>query len=194
MAQRYPGPLRDEPLAIELHNTLYAAGGDAIDGLVDQTSADIWLDELAHRLPHTDLRSGDWPAVAAIVALRDVVRLALRVAVGAGGQDPRVLDAINAASRRAASAPVALWRADAPPELGTTFLSAPRSDIVLGAFATDAVELLTGPHQADLRACGAPGCVLLYLKDHPRRAWCSNACGNRARQARHYQRTRRSAR
>jgi hypothetical protein len=41
-----------------------------------------------------------------------------------------------------------------------------------------------------LRACGAPGCVLMFLKDHPRREWCSNACGNRARQARHYDRTR----
>jgi predicted RNA-binding Zn ribbon-like protein len=35
----------------------------------------------------------------------------------------------------------------------------------------------------------APGCVLLYVSDHPRRQWCSNACGNRARQARHYRRT-----
>ena len=63
----------------------------------------------------------------------------------------------------------------------------------LAALAADAIDLLTGPHRADLRACGAPGCVLMFLKDHPRREWCSNACGNRARQARHYARARRSA-
>lgn len=194
MAHRYPGPLRAEPLAIELHNTIYAAGGQVIDGLADQASADVWLDGLAHRLPQADRPTNAGPAVAEIVALRNVVRVALRAAVDAGSQDPLVLEAINAASARAASAPVALWRADAPPALGTTFLSATSAEIVLGAFATDAVELLTGPRREDLRACGAPGCVLLYLQDHPRRAWCSNACGNRARQARHYQRTRRTGR
>lgn len=193
MARRYPGPLRDEPLAIELHNTLYAAAGQAIDGLADQSAADRWLSDLAHRLPQTDLPSGAWPAVAEIVALRDTVRVALHAAIGAGPQDPAALDAINAASARAASAPMARWRPNAPPELGTSFLSATRRDVVLGAFAADAIELLTGPRREDLRECGAPGCVLLYLKNHPRRAWCSNACGNRARQARHYQRARRTA-
>ena len=45
-----------------------------------------------------------------------------------------------------------------------------------------------------LRACHAPGCVLYFLKDHPRREWCSTACGNRARAARHYRRHRLDAR
>jgi predicted RNA-binding Zn ribbon-like protein len=57
--------------------------------------------------------------------------------------------------------------------------------------ARDAIDLLTGTTAGDLRACGAPGCILLFVKDHPRREWCSNACGNRARQARHYERVRR---
>lgn len=192
MARRYPGPLRDEPLSIELHNTLYAAAGQAIDGLADQSAADLWLGDLVHRLARTDLPPGAWPTVAEIVALRDNVRVALHAAIETGPQDPAALEAINAASARAASAPIARWRPHAPPELGTTFPSATRADVVLGAFASDAVELLTGPRREDLRACGAPGCVLLYLKNHPRRAWCSNACGNRARQARHYQRVRRT--
>ena len=29
-------------------------------------------------------------------------------------------------------------------------------------------------------------CVQYFVKDHPRREWCSAACGNRARVARHY--------
>ncbi len=194
MDKRYPGPLRDEPLSVELHNTLYAAAGEAIDGLADQSAADVWFDDLADRLPQTDLPSGAWPAVRQIVALRDAVRAALQAAIGGDDQDPLILDALNAASARAASAPSARWRPNAPPERRTTFLTATRADIALGTIAADAVELLTGPRREDLRACGAPGCVLLYLKNHPRRAWCSNACGNRARQARHYQRVRRSGR
>ena len=68
------------------------------------------------------------------------------------------------------------------------------TDVALAALAADAIELLTGPERENLRACGAPGCVLIFLKDHPRRTWCSAACGNRARQARHYERSRRARR
>jgi hypothetical protein len=46
------------------------------------------------------------------------------------------------------------------------------------------------PDSPRLRACQAPGCVLYFVKDHPRREWCSTACGNRARAARHYRRHR----
>jgi predicted RNA-binding Zn ribbon-like protein len=56
----------------------------------------------------------------------------------------------------------------------------------------ETIELLTGDERPRLRACNAPGCVLYFVKDHPRRQWCSNACGNRARAARHYQRHRKS--
>lgn len=63
----------------------------------------------------------------------------------------------------------------------------------LTAIATEAIELFTGADSPQLRACQAPGCVLYFLKDHPRREWCSTACGNRARAARHYRRHRRGA-
>jgi predicted RNA-binding Zn ribbon-like protein len=52
------------------------------------------------------------------------------------------------------------------------------------------VDILTGPAATRLRACYAPGCVLYFVKAHPRREWCSDACGNRVRAARHYQRSR----
>lgn len=58
------------------------------------------------------------------------------------------------------------------------------------AVAVEAVELVTGEDRVRLRACYAPGCVLYFVKDHPRREWCCTACGNRARAARHYQRHR----
>ncbi|WP_433236869.1 CGNR zinc finger domain-containing protein [Streptosporangium sp. CA-135522] len=50
-------------------------------------------------------------------------------------------------------------------------------------------RMLNGSVEADLRACHAPGCVLFFVKDHHRREWCSAACGNRARAARHYSQT-----
>jgi len=60
----------------------------------------------------------------------------------------------------------------------------------LARVAEQAVALLGGADAASLRACYAPGCVLYFVKTHPRREWCSVACGNRVRAARHYQRAR----
>ena len=67
--------------------------------------------------------------------------------------------------------------------------TAPTADptIALATVAAEAIELLTAP-DAVLNACHAPGCVLYFIKDHPRREWCSTGCGNRARAARHYRR------
>ena len=56
--------------------------------------------------------------------------------------------------------------------------------------AEGTITLFSGEARHQLRACLAPGCVLYFLKNHPRREWCSAACGNRARSARHYQRHR----
>jgi predicted RNA-binding Zn ribbon-like protein len=60
----------------------------------------------------------------------------------------------------------------------------------LASIAAEAIELFTGEDRELLRACYAPGCVLYFVKDHPRREWCSPSCGNRVRAARHYRRNR----
>jgi predicted RNA-binding Zn ribbon-like protein len=191
----YEGPLRDERLAIELHNTIYASKRGGVDALADPAKARAWLEALAPRL-HAGgwlLPAGPWPTTAELVAVRDVVRPALQAA--AAGERPRraAIDALNQVSRRAPRAPIAVWRPGEQPSRGTDFGDATRADVVLAAVAADAIDLLCGPHRDELRTCGAPRCVLMFLKDHPRREWCSDSCGNRARQARHYERTRRVA-
>ncbi len=185
MAPAYRGPLRQERLAIELHNTLYAANGSLVDGLAD---AGDWLGALGARLPE---RAGDWPSAGDLVELRRAVRDALHAAVDRPAPERAALEVINTACARAPRSPIAIWRPDGDTVAATDYHGASRADVVLAAFAADTIDLLTGPHRADLRVCGAPGCVLMFLRDHPRREWCSNACGNRARQARHYQRARR---
>jgi predicted RNA-binding Zn ribbon-like protein len=62
----------------------------------------------------------------------------------------------------------------------------------LADVATAAIHLFTGPNAETLHACLAPGCVRYFTKSHPRREWCSEACGNRVRAARHYERIRKS--
>jgi predicted RNA-binding Zn ribbon-like protein len=190
MRSRYPGPLRAEPIAVELHNTLYAAGGEAIDGLGDRSSASAFIRAIAPRLAHDELPSGDWPTAAELVRLRERVRLALRATVDDTRYDPDALTFLNHTAALAPTSPrVQLGNAGAPVAV-TDHHRANRAEIVLAAFAADTIALITGPLRGDLRACDAPGCILVYVKDHPRRQWCSNACGNRVRQARHYRRTR----
>lgn len=188
MAELYTGPVRDEPLAVELHNTLYASGGKAMDGLASEAGARAWLDALGDRLPTGG--SGRLPTRAELIELRDPVRESLHAVMHGAAPARSSLEVINRVSARAPRSPAARWRPAAPPLAEVDRHGARRRDVVLAAFAADAVELLTGPGREALRACGASGCVLLFLKDHPRREWCSAACGNRARQARHYARAR----
>ncbi|WP_258312163.1 CGNR zinc finger domain-containing protein, partial [Streptomyces sp. ZEA17I] len=61
---------------------------------------------------------------------------------------------------------------------------------LIAALARDAVDFLSGPERVQLRACHAPRCVRYFLKSHGRQEWCKPSCGNRARVARHYERTR----
>jgi predicted RNA-binding Zn ribbon-like protein len=60
----------------------------------------------------------------------------------------------------------------------------------LSVLANEAMELFTSSDSELLAACGGPGCVLYFMKDHTRRNWCGDACGNRARAARHYRKVR----
>jgi predicted RNA-binding Zn ribbon-like protein len=62
--------------------------------------------------------------------------------------------------------------------------------VALAELAHDSIDMLTGPTATKLRACHAPRCVRYFVRSHPRREWCSEACGNRARAARHYRRIR----
>jgi predicted RNA-binding Zn ribbon-like protein len=61
------------------------------------------------------------------------------------------------------------------------------------AIARSAIELADRKRDG-LQVCGAPSCGMLFLRDHPRQTWCSKACGNRARVARHAARQRRHRR
>jgi len=180
----YPGPLRGAPLSVELHNTLYAVGGRPVDGLADGEGLRRWLSAIDAQLP-LSATSVDTGRHGDFLGLRELTRDALAAVVAGRPQSSATTDALNSLS---ASAPrfrvleddgAARWR----------IAAADPTDAVIAVLASDAIDVVGGPHAADLRTCGAPGCVLMFLKDHPRREWCSAACGNRARQARHYAKT-----
>jgi predicted RNA-binding Zn ribbon-like protein len=189
----YPGPLRDEPLALELRNTLYAVRGELVDGLEHSDGLAAWLAAIGERLPAAAAGAGS-SRHRDFLSLRSAVRDALDAAVAAEEVPADVLNEINAVAARAPASPQAI-RDEADHLRGDMrYHATDPTDVALAALAADAIGLLTDPDRHDLRACGAPGCVLMFLRDHPRRTWCSETCGNRARQARHYERVRRARR
>jgi len=162
-------------------------------GLVDaDTSPDATGRGVARDLPST--------FVIELMAIRDALR---RLAAEATS-DPRerargareLEESVRALNTYAAGSltwPELTWdrSQDRPSAQGRTRASEPLSRVVVAVLARAGVAFFADDTaRTGLRACLAPGCVLYFVKQHPRREWCSIACGNRARAARHYQRHR----
>ncbi len=186
-----PGPsttwvLPGEPVPVRLMNTIWADRTGVHDALSAPGALAAWLEEsgLTGAVSVTD------EDLARARRLRDALRrlAALRTGDRPGTTaDSRNLEAVAEVNRSAASFPaVRRLRVDATgwhrEENGSAGAAA-----ALAKVAAEAIDLLTGDPDL-LRTCRAPGCVLYFVRDHPRREWCSTACGNRARAARHYRR------
>jgi predicted RNA-binding Zn ribbon-like protein len=184
--------LPDEPLPVRLMGTIHADTDGIHDELRTPADVDEWLDAagLDRAGAHATMSE-----LARARALRDAVR---RLAAHVTG-DSRQAAASAAADVAAALDQVNSVVAELPAPMltlrdGRLELGAPGgpSPVMTGLarVAEQAAALLGGADAARLRACYAPGCVLYFIKTHPRREWCSVACGNRVRAARHYQRVR----
>ncbi|GAA3336256.1 ABATE domain-containing protein [Amorphoplanes nipponensis] len=182
--------LPGEPRPVRLMNTVWADRHGVHEALAAPADLARWLK--ATGLTYTE------PSVTATdlhtaITLRD----ALRRLAALKTQDPRP-PARSAMRDVDTAVQVVNTTATAGPSRDTLDVvgdrlrlrpTAPTADpaIALATVAAEAIALLTAPDLI-LNACHAPGCVLYFMKDHPRREWCSTACGNRARAARHYRR------
>ncbi|WP_203997122.1 CGNR zinc finger domain-containing protein [Virgisporangium aurantiacum] len=179
-----------EPLSLRFANTRYAVRGQAHDGIGTRELLHAWLTRHADELGLTGAPRIGRTDVPAFVDLRDAVRDLIAVAVD-GGRAPAHDDGVALLNRLSAGAPSwpTLVRADGRFQVVERATGDARAS-ALAALARDAMTLLGGDLPGPLRACGAPGCVQFFIKDHPRREWCSPTCGNRVRAARHYLRHR----
>jgi predicted RNA-binding Zn ribbon-like protein len=178
-------PWLGAPLALDLANSLVQIRpGATRDLLNSEAQLDEWLTHQRGRLPRVRPEGN---RLGAFRALRDALHGALSAAA-AGDPLPRsAIKAINAASSRSEGY-LRLALRDGAPVVETVGSGAPL-DRALSAIARSAIELLAGPDSGRLRVCGAPSCGMFYL-GRPDQEWCSTACGNRARAARHYARRR----
>jgi predicted RNA-binding Zn ribbon-like protein len=171
-----------DDLAVRFVNTSYAVRGQPRDAIATVSALRVWL--AANDLPAV-VTADDLPA---FLELRAGIRRLMGCVVT--GDPPRKSDVakVNAA---AAGAP---WWPElvlADGELGTSARSSAAPPAAgLGALARSAIEVVTLPRRERLRACQGPGCVQFFQETARHRAWCSSGCGNRARVARHYARSR----
>ncbi|MGH3929324.1 MAG: CGNR zinc finger domain-containing protein [Pseudonocardiaceae bacterium] len=184
--------LPDEPVAVRLMNTIWADRAGVHDALDSTGSASAWLG--------ATMATSSAPLVVSPSELERTRRLrdALRRLAAHVTSDERpaaasathdidiALAEVNGIAAAGFTAPQLRLR-DTRLLRETTTVGAP-VPAALATIAANAVDLLTGLGSEQLRACPAPSCVLYFVKNHPRREWCSTACGNRARAARHYSR------
>ncbi len=194
-----PGPitaslavvLPDEPVPVRLMNTIWADRLGVHDALTTAGNLRAWLSAI-----HLDVgQQAPGPGELELFrALRDALRCLAALLTGdtrpaAASATTGIAQAVahvNDAAAQALSWPQLAYQ-EGQLHLATAGHATPTRR-ALSSVAHQSIDLLTSEDRVKLRACNAPGCVLYFVKDHPRREWCSAACGNRARAARHYQR------
>ncbi len=189
-------PQLDLPLPLELVNTSFASGGQPLDGLATPDDLDAWLRVNASLIDAATPPRATPALLERFRQLREAVRRMLTAVVEAApppADDVRLLNDLAAASPRYPRLYVPDGDAAAPGgyELRAVDRAATPDAAVLASVARATMQLLTRPDLDRLRRCAGPGCVLFFLREHRRRARCSDACGNRARVARHYDQHRR---
>jgi predicted RNA-binding Zn ribbon-like protein len=156
------------PPAVDLANTVMVTPAGELDLLEDEGQLGAWIAAERGRIVGVEAASGRLPEVR---ALRETVRELLHARANGEPPPEKARRRVNAIC---ASVPV---RAVLTPE----------GRAVEEPDACDTYALF----EDRLSVCGAPSCGMLFLRDHSRQVWCSKACGNRARVARHAARRRR---
>jgi predicted RNA-binding Zn ribbon-like protein len=117
------------------------------------------------------------------VSLQASVRELLDASIRGGPFPAAALDRLNDASARVPR----VLRFDANGACETPIASS-ATPAVLARIAWSAIELLGAAERERPRRCGA--CGRYFLTTRSDRVWCSDACGNRTRVARHHARRR----
>jgi predicted RNA-binding Zn ribbon-like protein len=186
-----PDPRLGRPssnLALELARTRSARGTDRLASAGELAR---WLEERRELL-------GDPEADTALRlvefrALREAVTDLLEAVVEGRPAPP---DAVRRVNELSAAVPTWLCLDATDPRRPVSrrsTASAGRASQILAAVATSTIALVGGNDRERLRRCPAPGCGRFFLAGRRAAVWCSAACGNRVRVARHHARRRAAA-
>ena len=171
-----------EPLAIEFANTCRARRGVPVELLTDDAALADWIRTALGRDLAGRLQPGDRER---FLSVRDAVRA---IATAISSEQPEPEPEVARLNAAAAAAPT--W----PELIGGRRIErtgAPEVNATLAALAASAIEIFGGTQRDQVRACGRwPLCVRFFVRNHPRRGYCSPQCANRARVMRHHDRHR----
>jgi predicted RNA-binding Zn ribbon-like protein len=174
----------NEPLAVEFTSSWHYESGVLLDEIRTQEGLANWVDAYRFRL---GMPSGERIIITdddvdTAATLRSAVRDLLDAIVGQTSPPAGSLDLVVAHARRVRDTTVA-WPAAGPhlvwPDDASTL------DKVTAQVCASTIRLITSPRRLLLRRCPAPSCVLYFSALRETQRWCSAACGNRARVARH---------
>lgn len=182
MSEPLPRPLPGGPLAIDLLNTTWRPGDDAVEWLDDPAAVVAFVASHGVELAADDVDR----ARAALVEARSLVGRLLRPAPG-----PIADDVVAEVNRALATA--VPWARPIDDGLELMVIDPDGARTVATAAVVNAVELL-GDRPDRVRSCEHEDCTLWFYDTSKagRRRWCSmERCGNRAKVRRHYERSRR---
>jgi predicted RNA-binding Zn ribbon-like protein len=165
------------PPAVDLANTVMVTAAGTRDLLATDEQLEAWIAAERGRIPGVEATAG---RLTEVRGLRDTVYDVLHARARARRSPEPAVRRINAIS---ASVPLRIkltadGRAVEEPDARDPYT------LFEAAVARSAINL-ADRREERLSVCAAPGCGMLYLREHPRQVWCSRACGNRARVARH---------
>jgi predicted RNA-binding Zn ribbon-like protein len=170
------------PPAVDLANTVMVTAAGDRDLLSSDDELEAWIAAERGRIPGVEAASGHLPEVR---DLRESVYELLHARARRKPPPEQARRRINAISAAAPIRPMLTADGDAVEEPDARDAFA----LFEAAVARSAIQL-ADRREDRLSVCGAPSCGMLYLREHPRQVWCSKACGNRARVARHASRRR----
>jgi predicted RNA-binding Zn ribbon-like protein len=174
-----PAPGEERSRALALVNTVLEPRGRPLELLPDERALGAWLQTHGITPPRQTRLGAD--GLERVQQLRAAIRAVFTARARRQAPAAEALDTINAAARLAAPVAQLRWTASGPERTSTAPGDAAPRDMVLAQLAADAIDTVTGETADQL-----PGCNRLFLADNHRRRWCSRACGDRARVARHY--------
>jgi len=184
-----PAPGEEHSLGLALVNTALVHRSEPVDLLAGAGTVPGWLEARGLAWPEgSEITRAD---VERLGSLRVAIRAAFVARIDGRPLDPVSLEVLNAASAAGPRTPQLAWAADGPELDWATPRKGTGLAVALATIAADAIDVVSSPLGALLRACEAHGCVRLFLQDHGRRRWCSRTCGDRVRVARHYEKSRR---
>ena len=185
-----PAPGEELSTALALVNTEVEPRGEKVDLVPDGPSFVDWLRVRGLRAGRLGvITDGDLEQMR---ELRSAIRAAFLARAAGRAPSRAAIRQINEAAGLVPTTPRLRWDDDGPRRETHWAKGARPNDRALAEIAVSAITTLLGDRGGRLRLCEAHGCNRMFIADHRRRRWCSRACGDRVRVARHYRRANQS--